>query len=911
MNNDHENEKRSNVIPINISEEMQKSFLDYSMSVIVSRALPDVRDGLKPVHRRILYTMHILKNTPNSSYKKSARIVGDAMGRFHPHGDSAIYDALVRLSQDFSMRYPLVDGQGNFGSIDGDPAAAMRYTEVRMDKISLELLRDIEKNTVNFVPNYDEKEMEPTVLPTRIPNLLINGVSGIAVGMATNIPPHNLTEIVNALLAQLEDPDIDLRGLMQFVKGPDFPTGGIIFGRKGIWDAFNTGRGRVVMRGKVEIEERAKKRQALIVSEIPYQVNKAKLIMRIAELVKEKILDGITDIRDESDKRGMRIVIMLRSDAIPEIIENKLYKHTRLQKSFSSNMIAINSGRPSLMNLKKILARFLQHRKDVIVRRTRYELNRALKRKEIVEGLGVASMDIDEVIELIKSSANPEEAEGKLMNHNFTGYGKFLERAKVPKELILKAPDPYLLNNRQAKAILAMRLHRLTGLQQEKLADEFKELTEKIIDYRSLLGDPLLLKEKIKEELIKIRDRYGDERKTIIIEASGELGMESLIDDARMVITLTKKQYIKRTPSNIYRAQRRGGKGRKGAVMRDDEDTVTQVLVASAHKTILFFTNSGRVFKKKVYNLPEGNPNSRGKNLINFLGLQKDEKIVAMLPVPDLESKNFIFFCTRNGIVKKTQISYYSNINKNGIIAIKIDEGDKLINARITDGSQHIILSTKNGYAIRFPETKVRSMGRATRGVIGINLRSGDEVVELSVFDPNDEQATVLSVSTRGFGKRSPAEEYTPHNRGGKGMITLQTSKRNGPLASSMIVHDEDHLIALTRKGIIIRLEVAKIRVQSRNTQGVTLMKLAEDDLIRDISLVQGGEDRIEDENSYDDSDQADSTEQEDRENDVSNNEESPKQLDDFAVDSSQNILSPENNNISSDDDSSDDDNEQ
>ncbi|MGM0596899.1 MAG: DNA gyrase subunit A [Myxococcota bacterium] len=909
MNNDHENEKRSNVIPINISEEMQKSFLDYSMSVIVSRALPDVRDGLKPVHRRILYTMHILKNTPNSSYKKSARIVGDAMGRFHPHGDSAIYDALVRLSQDFSMRYPLVDGQGNFGSIDGDPAAAMRYTEVRMDKISLELLRDIEKNTVNFVPNYDEKEMEPTVLPTRIPNLLINGVSGIAVGMATNIPPHNLTEIVNALLAQLENPDIDLRGLMQFVKGPDFPTGGIIFGRKGIWDAFNTGRGRIVMRGKVEIEERAKKRQALIITEIPYQVNKAKLIKRVAELVKEKIIDGITDIRDESDKRGMRIVIMLRSGSIPEIIENKLYKHTRLQKSFSTNMIAINSGRPSLMNLKKVLARFLQHRKDVIVRRTRYELNRALKRKEIVEGLGVASMDIDEVIRLIKSSANPDEAEGKLMNHNFKGYGKFLKRAGVSEELIIKAPDPYLLSNRQAKAILAMRLHRLTGLQQDKLADEFKELTDKIIDYRSLLGDPLLLKEKIKEELIKIRDRYGDERKTRIVEASGELGMESLIDDARMVITLTKKQYIKRTPSNIYRAQRRGGKGRKGAVMRDDEDTVTQVLVASAHKTILFFTNSGRVFKKKVYNLPEGNPNSRGKNLINFLGLQKDEKIVAMLSVPDLESENFIFFCTRKGIVKKTQIPYYSNINKNGIIAIKIDEGDKLINARITDGKQHIILSTKDGYAIRFPEAKVRSMGRVTRGVIGINLRSGDKVVELSVFDPNDEQATVLSVSTRGFGKRSPVEDYTPHNRGGKGMITLQTSERNGPLASSLIVHDEDHLIALTRKGIIIRLEVAKIRVQSRNTQGVTLMRLAEDDLIRDVSLVRGGEDRIDEEE--DNTEEAESTEAEDGENDSSGNDESSSQLDDSTDEApSEDEKSPGENNVSSDDDSSDHNNE-
>ncbi|MBU1221406.1 DNA gyrase subunit A [Myxococcota bacterium] len=835
-----------NVVPINISEEMKKSFLDYSMSVIVSRALPDARDGLKPVHRRILYTMHILRNTPGAPYKKSARIVGDTMGRFHPHGDQAIYDALVRLSQEFSMRYTLVDGQGNFGSIDGDPAAAMRYTEVRMDKICVELLQDIEKKTVDFVPNYDDKELEPAVLPTRVPNLLINGASGIAVGMATNIPPHNIREVIDGLIHLIRNRDAQAIEIMRFIQGPDFPTGGAIYGRKGILDAYTTGRGRVIVRGIIDVEQTKNDRQVLVVSEIPYQVNKALLIEKIADLVKNKIMEEISDIRDESDKQGMRVVIFLKKDAVPEIVINKLYKLTALQSTFGVNMIAIVDGRPKLLTLKELLIIFYEHRRQVIIRRSEHELSEALHRSELVKGLGVASLDITEVIEMIKSSRDPDEARARLTQHDFTGLGSFLLRAGISEEEAEKAEKHYRLKDFQAQAILDMRLQRLTGLQQDKLADEYRNLHEKIRWLEDLLGSDERLREEIIKELTELREKYGDDRRTTIIEESGELSVEDLIEDEQMVITMTSSGYIKRTPAALYKAQNRGGKGKRGAQTVDEEDTVTHVLTASSLSTLLFFTNTGRVFKSKVYSLPKSSPQSKGKALINFLGLQENEVIVAFVPIRSFEDEGYLFFATKYGTVKKTEISQFANINQNGIIAIKIDEGDQLLNVRVTDGTKHILMGTRSGLAARYNENDVRSMGRVSRGVRGIGLRNDDYLVELSVVDPNDEEATVLSVSERGFGKRSPLSEYSPHRRGSKGLISIVTNERNGKMASLMVVSDKDHLIVLTEKGQIIRLAVKDISVQSRNTQGVTLMRF-DDDRIRDIAVIADGEDRADD----------------------------------------------------------------
>ncbi|MBN2722684.1 MAG: DNA gyrase subunit A [Deltaproteobacteria bacterium] len=886
-NSDQFDGGHKNIQPINISEEMKKSFLDYSMSVIVSRALPDARDGLKPVHRRILYTMHILKNNPGGSYKKSARIVGDTMGRFHPHGDQAIYDALVRLSQDFSMRYPLVDGQGNFGSIDGDPAAAMRYTEVRMDRRAVELLQDIEKKTVDFIPNYDDKEFEPSVLPTRIPNLLVNGASGIAVGMATNIPPHNLTEIIDGLVHMIKNPQCDVKELMSFIKGPDFPTGGIIYGQKGIYDAFTTGRGRVIVRGVANVETTKNDRNIIAITEIPFQVNKALLIEKIADLVKNKVVEDISDIRDESDKRGMRIAIFLKKDAVPEIVINKLYKLTALQNTFGVNMIAIVDGRPKLLTLKQLLERFYEHRREVIIRRSEYELSEARHKSEIVKGLGVASLDISEVINIIRSSHDPEEARNRLMQHDFVGMGRFLEKAGLGPDDVAKAEKHYRLKDFQAQAILDMRLQRLTGLQQDKLADEFRSLYEKITLLESLLGSDELLKEEIIRELLEIQAKFGDERKTEIVNESGELTVEDLIEDEQMVITMTKSGYIKRTPAALYRAQNRGGKGKKGAQTLDDEDTVTHIIAASSLKHLLFFTNTGRVFKQKVYTLPKSGPQSKGKALINFLGLQENEKIVALLPIESFEEDGHIFFATKKGIVKKTAIEAFANINQNGIIAIKIDDDDNLLNARLTNGEMHILLGTRSGLAARFNESDVRSMGRVSRGVKGIGLRGDDYVVELAIIDPSDETSTVLSVSEKGFGKRSPIPEYSMHKRGGKGLISIVTNERNGEMASIMVVSDDDHLIVLTEKGQIIRLAVSDISVQSRNTQGVTLMRFETDDRIRDITLIKGGEDRTDedDENSELDADNdmveqftdKENTPEESSENNTENESESPE----------------------------------
>ncbi len=840
-------EDKPSIVPVNISDEMQRSFLDYSMSVIVSRALPDVRDGLKPVHRRILYTMHLLKNSPTAPYKKSARIVGDTMGRFHPHGDQAIYDALVRLSQPFSMRYPVVDGQGNFGSIDGDPPAAMRYTEVRMARLATEMLADIEKDTVDFNPNYDDKEFEPSVLPTRYPYLLVNGASGIAVGMATNIPPHNLTEIVNALIALLQDPSMEIKDLLAHVKGPDFPTGGAILGRSGIIDAFRTGRGRVTMRGIVDIEELKGDRQALVISEIPYQVNKAQLIERMADLVKEKVIEGISDIRDESDKSGLRVVVFLKRDAVAEIVLNHLYKHTQLQTNFSVNMIAIVDGRPRLLNLKDLLEKFLDHRRQVIIRRSEFELREALDKREIIEGLGVASMDIDRVIELIRTSRDPDEARTRLQAHDFTGLGGFLERAGFTPDEVARADAHYRLSERQAQAILDMRLQRLTGLQQEKLAGEYRGLTDLIDKLNALLQSEELLRNHMIAELQEIREKYGDERRTILLEDSADIAMEDLIEDEPMILTLTQSGYIKTMPVELFRAQARGGKGRRGAQLRDEEDVVTHIMAVTALSTVLFFTNTGRVFQQKAYTLPKASPTSRGKALVNFLNLQEGERVVAMMPVPAIESGHFIFFATQKGVVKKTELMYYSNIKQNGIIAISIDEGDQLLDAKLTQGSHDILLATRSGLIARFPESNVRSMGRTARGVRGIGLRGNDRVASLAILDPAEPDVTVLSISERGFGKRSPAADFSPHNRGSKGLIGIRTNERNGYLAAAKVVREGEHLIALTQQGTLIRVSISEISILSRATMGITIMRLPADDSIRDVTILAAEHVRTED----------------------------------------------------------------
>lgn len=834
-------ESTDKIVPVNISEEMKRSFIDYSMSVIISRALPDVRDGLKPVHRRILYTMHILKNTPTAPYKKSARIVGDTMGRFHPHGDQAIYDALVRLAQPFSMRYPVVDGQGNFGSIDGDPPAAMRYTEVRMERLAMEMLADIEKETVDFVPNYDDKELEPAVLPTRVPYLLVNGATGIAVGMATHIPPHNLGEIIDALIAILKNPALEFKDLLQYVKGPDLPTGGIILGRSGIVNAFRTGRGNIIVRGTVEIEEIKGDRQAIIIKEIPYLVKKAEFIEKIANLVKDKIIDGIADIRDESDKSGLRVVILLKKDTVPEIVLNHLYKRTHLQTSFGVNMIAIVDGRPRLLNLRELLDKFLEHRRQVILRRSEFELREATEKREIVEGLGVASMDIDRVIKIIRSSRDPDEARARLQAHDFTGLGAFLERAGLTQEEIdqTQQQTSYRLSTRQAQAILEMRLQRLTGLQQDKLADEYRQLCVLIRQLKQLLSSEEMLRDLMIAEFSEIREKYADERRTVIIDDNGDINVEDLIQDEPMVITLTRSGYIKVMSVDLFRTQSRGGKGRRGAQLRDENDEVTHVMAVNALATVLFFTNTGRVFKNKAYCLPKASATSSGKAMVNFLHLQDGERVVAMMPVPAIESGYFIFFATKKGIVKKTDLMYYSNINQNGIIAISIDEGDSLIDARLTQGNHDILLATRNGFVTRFSETDVRSMGRSARGVRGIRLTGDDIVVSLAVVASEDANKTLLSISERGYGKRSPLADYTVHHRGARGLLSLRTGGRNGFLAAIKVVSDGDHVLLLTEKGTILRVKVANIRTISRLTKGVTIMQVEEDDAIQDITVLK------------------------------------------------------------------------
>lgn len=798
---------------VNIEDEMKKSYLEYSMSVIVGRALPDVRDGLKPVHRRVLFGMHDLRNFHDRPFKKSARVVGDVIGKYHPHGDAAVYDTIVRLAQDFSMRYPIVDGQGNFGSVDGDPPAAMRYTEVRMTRLAQEFLSDIEKNTVEFVPNYDESLSEPVILPTTIPNLLVNGSSGIAVGMATNIPPHNIREICNAVVAIIENPDVSIEELSGVVKGPDFPTAGFILGRKGIREAYQTGRGIIKIRARAFVEVVGQGRERIIVSEIPYQVNKARLLEKIAELVKDKKIEGISDIRDESDRDGMRIAIDIRKDANSMVILNRLYKFTQMETSLGIIILAIAHGKPQIMNLKEVLQYFIGHRKQVIIRRTEFDLQRAEQRAHILEGLKKALDFLDEIIELIRSSAEPKEAKLRLM-------------------------DQFEFSDVQAQAILDMRLQRLTGLERDKINSEYGDLIKSIERFRAIMESPSLVLELVKGEMGDNIARYGDERRTEIIADQDEINVEDLIANEDMVVTISHDGYIKRNPISLYRAQRRGGKGLTG-VKTKAEDFVEKLFVAASHDYLLFFTNQGRVYWKKVHEIPEGSRVSRGKAIVNLLQLQKGERVATTLSVRSFEEARYVIMATKEGIVKKTELAFFSHPRANGIIAITIREGNELIAARVTNGDQDVFLSTRFGKSIRFHESEIRSMGRLAAGNIGIRLEDGDEVVSMEVLD---EGATIVTVTENGYGKRTPTEQYRQQSRGGKGVLTIKTSERNGAVVSTLQVTDQDQIMIITGDGKIIRLRMADISVISRNTQGVTLIDLAEGEKVVGVARLMDEE---------------------------------------------------------------------
>ena len=791
-------------VPVSIEEEMKSSFMDYAMSVIVSRALPDVRDGLKPVHRRILYTQQTMNNVWNRPYIKCARVVGEVLGKFHPHGDSAAYDALVRLAQDFSMRYPLIDGQGNFGSVDGDPPAAYRYTECRMEKIGQEVLADIDKDTVDFQPNYDDKEVEPTVLPTRIPNLLVNGAAGIAVGMATNIPPHNLREVITAAIALAANPELTWEDLLQYVPAPDFPTAGFICGTAGVRKAYATGRGSVIMRARTAIEEHPKTgRKAIIATEIPYQVNKSRLIEKIAELVREKKIEGISDMRDESDREGMRIVIELKRDAVPEVVLNNLYKMTPLQDSFGVNMVAIVDGRPEMVTLRQCLQYFLQHRREVVTRRTVFELTKARERMHILEGLKVAVDNIDEVIAIIRRSKDTESARMTLMS-------------------------TFALSQRQSQAILDMRLAKLTGLEIESLEDEIRELSLVIARLESILASEEVMMKVVIGELEEVRTLYGDDRRTEILDVDEtDIDIEDMIAQEDMVVTVTHGGYVKRNAESEYKAQRRGGRGVTGANTHE-EDFVAQLFVASTHDTLLMFTNKGRCYSKKIWQIPAAGRYAKGKAFVNLLPLQEGERVVALQPVQAFSEGAFVGMATRKGVIKKTSLDAFSAIRATGIIALSIDEDDDLIAVRITAGNSDFLLGTRNGWAIRFGEERVRPMGRTARGVRGINLReSSDEVVGMAVIQ-RDVPATLLTVCERGYGKRTPTTDYPTKGRGGKGVITIKTSERNGKVVSLRIVADEDDLMIITDGGKLIRMPVNGVPTVGRNTQGVRLIRLDE-----------------------------------------------------------------------------------
>lgn len=793
--------EENNIISVNIEDEMKKSYLDYAMSVIVSRALPDVRDGLKPVHRRILYAMNELGISPEKQYKKSARVVGDVLGKYHPHSDTSVYDAMVRLAQDFNTRYLLVDGHGNFGSVDGDGAAAMRYTEVRMTKLATEMLRDINKDTIDYGLNFDESLKEPRVLPSRFPNLLVNGSSGIAVGMATSIPPHNLCEVIDGIIATIDDPEINIESLIDIIRGPDFPTYGIIMGMEEIKKAYRTGRGKVIVRAKTEIEDFGKNRNRIVVTELPYQVNKARLIEKIADLVRDKKIEGISDLRDESDKEGMRIVIELKRDAIPKVVLNNLFKQTQMQNTFSIIMLALVNDEPKILNLKEMLKHYLDFQKEVIVRRTQYDLKKAEDRAHILEGLKIALDHIDEVISIIRGSKNDKVAKDKLMSE-------------------------FGLSERQSQAILDMRLRRLTGLERDKIEEEYKELIKEISRLKEILASEELIYGIIKEELLEIKEKYGDERRTMIVPSEEEINIEDMIKKEDVIITLTHFGYIKRIPENTYRLQRRGGRG-VAALTTREEDFVEHLFITSTHDTIMFFTNAGRVHSLKAYEIPEGGRQSKGMAIVNLLNLAGDEKINAVIPISEYEPDSNLVFVTKNGITKRTKFEHFKNIRKTGLIAIGLRDDDELISVRKTYGEEELIIVTAKGMAIRFKEEDVRQMGRTAMGVKGINLNKKDEVVGMDLVE---EGKDLLVISKNGYGKRTPLDEYRPQTRGGKGLKTYHVKEKTGPLVSAKVVDKDDEVMMISNCGTIIRLNVKEISEMGRNTQGVTLMKVNEED---------------------------------------------------------------------------------
>ena len=833
-------------LPISLEEEMRRSYLDYAMSVIVGRALPDVRDGLKPVHRRVLFAMHEANNVWNRSYVKCARVVGDVLGKYHPHGDAATYEALVRMAQDFSMRYMLIDGQGNFGSIDGDSAAAYRYTECRLERIASELLADIDRETVDFVPNYDGKEQEPTALPTKIPNLLINGSSGIAVGMATNIPPHNLGEVVDACHAVLANPEITIDELIGIMPAPDFPTAGIIYGVQGVREGYRTGRGRIIMRARTHFEDLEKgNRQAIIVDELPYQVNKKTLLERIAELVHDKKIEGIAHVQDESDKSGMRVVIELKRGELPDVVLNNLYKQTQLQDTFGVNMVALVDGQPRLLNLKQMLVAFLAHRREVVTRRTVYDLRRARERAHIQEGLAVALSNVDEIIALIKRSASPAEAKAGLMAKAWQSavVVDMLARASAdasrPEGLALHfglTADGYRLSEAQAQAILELRLQRLTGLEQEKIVAEYRELIETIADLIDILARPERIRQIIAEELAAIKLQYGDKRRSEIVLQTEDLSMEDLITPADMVVTFSHAGYVKAQPVADYSAQRRGGRGRQAAATKED-DFIERLFIANTHDTMLCFSSLGKLYWLRVWQVPQGTRTSRGKPIVNLFPLAEGERISAVLPIKDYDDAHYVFMATSMGTVKKTPLSAFSNQREKGIIAAELDEGDHVIGVAITDGKHDVMLFSDAGKAVRFEEEDVRPMGRTARGVRGMQLDEGQSVIDMLVAA--SEEQTVLTVTENGFGKRTPISEYTRHGRGTKGMIAIQASERNGKLVGAVLVDDRDEIMLISSGGVLIRTKVSQIREMGRSTQGVTLINLDTGERLAGIERIE------------------------------------------------------------------------
>ncbi|NLY19004.1 MAG: DNA gyrase subunit A [Clostridiaceae bacterium] len=830
-NNIPEESVETGIIPVDIEEEMKRSFIDYAMSVIIDRALPDVRDGLKPVHRRILYTMHVSGFTPDKPYRKSVATVGETLKSFHPHGDAAVYDTLVRMAQDFSLRYPLVDGHGNFGSVDGDAPAAMRYTEARMSKIAVEMLRDINKDAVDFKPNFDDHDIEPVVLPSRFPNLLVNGSSGIAVGMATNIPPHNLTETIDGIIQTIDNPDIEVEELMEYIKGPDFPTGGIIQGTRGIKEAYKTGKGRIVVRAVTDIETYGQNRQRIVVTELPYQVNKAKLLEKIAQLVKDKRIDGISDLRDESDRRGMRMVIELKRDANANVVLNQLFMNTQMQDSFNVNMLAIVQGpdgkfEPKVVTLKDAINYYILHQQDVIRRRTRYDLEKAEARAHVLEGLKIALDNLDEVIHIVRHSRTEAQAKEKLI-------------------------ERFNLSEKQVQAIVDMRLGRLTGLEREKLEEEYQEILKKIAWFRDILSNPDLVNNIIKEELTDIKNRYGDERRTKITFDSNDIDMEDLIQEEDIVITLTHYGYIKRTTTDVYKSQKRGGKGVLGLTTRED-DFVTDIYTTTTHNYILFFTNKGKVYKLRAWDIPEAGRQARGSAIVNLLEVDPGEKISAVITITGKEENMYLFMATRQGMVKKTPLDQYEHIRRSGLLAVSLKENDELIEVRLTDGSHDILLITKNGMSIRFAESDVRPTGRTSQGVIGIRLEDDDEVISMLRYNEN---TTLLVVTENGFGKRTELEEYKVQLRGGKGILTYKVTERTGVLVGAKLVDDEDDIMLISTDGNIIRMNVDEITVLSRVTQGVTLMRNKDGNKVVSIARItrEMKEDEEENGNDHDD----------------------------------------------------------